>query len=202
MGWEIPPSDIDCSLLTAIGKDPKLACGGKKTEDGWTYFETPLDEDNEFWLGPKDAKVTVVKFADFQCAYCRYLAMTMAPVHKKYKDRVRFVMKNFPMNVKCNPRMAGYDKHPNACESAYAGRCAGLQGKFWEMHDQMYANQEALDEASLAKYAKSLELDEAKFAACMKAPETAARTPSCRPSRARRPMSCRSFCRRLPRYRT
>lgn len=148
---------------------------GKKTEDGWTEFITPLDDDCEFFHGPKDAKVTVVKYADFQCGYCRYLALTMDPVMKneKYKDNVRFVMKNFPMNVKCNPRMAGYDKHPVACEASSAARCAGLQGKFWEYHDHLYANQDSINLENLEKWAADMKLDMPKFKACMVAPETA-----------------------------
>ncbi len=146
---------------------------GKKTEDGYSEYHTPLDEECEFFLGPKDAKVTVVKYADFQCGYCRYLALTMDPVHKKYKDKpVRFVMKNFPMNVKCNPRMAGYDKHPFACEASFAGRCAGLQGKFWEFHDHLYANQDSINVENINKWAKEFKLDMAKFQHCMSAQET------------------------------
>ena len=115
----------------------------------------------------------MVKFADFQCPYCRYLALTMDAVAKDYEGKpVRFVMKNFPMNGRCNPRMSGYDKHPNACESAWAGRCAGLQGKFWDMHDIMYANQQSLDEPNLRKHAASIGLDLAKYDACMKDPNT------------------------------
>jgi len=146
---------------------------GKKTEDGYSEYHTPLDEECEFFLGPRDAKVTVVKYADFQCGYCRYLALTMDPVHKKYKDKsVRFVMKNFPMNAKCNPRMAGYDKHPFACESSFAGRCAGLQGKFWEFHDHMYANQDSINKENLFKWAEQFKFDMPKFTHCFDAPET------------------------------
>lgn len=151
----------------------ELETRGKKTEDGWTEIGWPLAE-NEFWFGNPKAKVTVVKVADFQCPYCRYLALTMHPIMEQYKDKVRFVMKNFPMNGKCNPRMSGYDKHPNACEAAYAGYCAGLQGKFWEMHDKMYANQQQLDEASLRTYAQEFGFDLGQWDACMKDPATAA----------------------------
>jgi len=115
----------------------------------------------------------VVKYADFQCGYCRYLALTMDPVVKKYADKpVRFVMKNFPMNVKCNPRMAGYDKHPFACEASFAARCAGLQGKFWEFHDHLYANQDSINNENITKWAQSFKFDMAKFNHCITAPET------------------------------
>ena len=148
--------------------DPNTAVRkGEKTKDGWPIFFTPFDEPNEFWAGNPDAKVTVVKYADFECAYCRYLAKTMKPVKEKYGDRVRFVMKHFPMNPKCNRRMQGYDKHPNACEAAYAGHCAGMQGKFWEMHEILYDNQSNMEDEDLRRHAVTAKLDLGAFDACM-----------------------------------
>ena len=148
--------------------------GGKKVEDGWTEFYPPVNS-CDFIKGDPNGVVTVVKFADFQCPYCRYLALTMDAVVKEYEGKpVKFVMKNFPMNGRCNPPMATYDKHPNACESSWAGRCAGLQGKFWEMHDEMYANQQSLDEVNLRKHAEKVGLDLAKYDVCMKDPNTQA----------------------------
>ncbi|MCO4760453.1 MAG: redoxin family protein [Myxococcales bacterium] len=167
------PTGRDCADGPNI--DPRAAkIGGKKTkEDGWTEVQWPIDEDCEFVHGPRDAKVTVIKVADFQCSYCRYLALTLDGVMKAYEGKsVRFIMKNFPMNGRCNPQMSGYDKHPNACEAAWAGRCAGRQGKFWEMHDELYANQQALAEFHLDKYAQKLKLDMTKFRICMKDPKT------------------------------
>jgi protein-disulfide isomerase/uncharacterized membrane protein len=143
--------------------------GGQKTEDGWTLFNTPLDE-LDYFYGPKDAKVTVVKYSDFECPYCRYLALTMEPLKEKYKDKVRFVMKHFPMNPTCNRYMVGYDKHPNACNAHIAGVCAGRQGKFWEMHDKLYANQPKLDPAANRTYAEEIKLDMAAYDACVKDP--------------------------------
>jgi protein-disulfide isomerase/peroxiredoxin/uncharacterized membrane protein len=154
--------------------DPANAriAGQQTKEDGWTEVHYPIDERCEFFYGNPKAKVTFVKVADFQCPYCRYLSMTLHPIMEEYKDRVRFVMRHFPMNGRCNPPMASYDKHPNACEAAWAAHCAGLQGKFWEMHDHLYANQQALDEFNLDKHAQTLALDMAKFRTCMKDPAT------------------------------
>ena len=154
----------------------KIVCiGGKKTaEDGWTFVQFQLD-DEDYVYGPADAKVTVVKVADFECAYCKYLAMTMEPLKTKYKDKVRFVMKHFPMNPACNRYMAGYDKHPNACNAHVTGVCAGRQGKFWEMHDKLYANQPKLDPEANRVAAGELGMDLAKYDACVKDPSTMAR---------------------------
>jgi DsbE subfamily thiol:disulfide oxidoreductase len=144
---------------------------GAKTEDGYTIFETPLDEEDlRDAYGNKDAKVTVVKYSDFECPYCKYLALTMEPLKPKYKDKVRFIMKHFPMNPNCNRFMQGYDKHPNACNAHIAGVCAGRQGKFWEMHDKLYANQPKLAPEDNRKAAEELGLDLAKYDACVKDP--------------------------------
>lgn len=150
--------------------------GGKKTEDGWTIYEPCLDEEDlRDAYGAKDAKVTVIKYSDFECPYCRYLATTMEPLKAKYKDKVRFIMKHFPMNPQCNKYMVGYDKHPNACNAHITGLCAGRQGKFWEMHDKLYANQPKLDPESNRKAAEELGLDMAKYDACVKDPSVQAK---------------------------
>ncbi len=142
---------------------------GKKTEDGYTFYLSPIDSEDYIYGNP-DAKVTVVKYSDFECPYCKYLALTMEPVKAKYKDKVRFIMKHFPMNPQCNRYMAGYDKHPNACNASVTGICAGRQGKFWEMHDKLYAAQPKLDPESNRGYAQELGLDMAKYDACVKDP--------------------------------
>ncbi len=139
----------------------------KKTENGLTFFVAPIYPD-DWAMGPEDAPVTVVKFADFQCSYCRILYYNMKPLEKKYQGKVRWVMKNYPMNADCNPRMGGDRMHEHACDAAYAAYCAGEQGKFWEMHDMLYDNQDHLDKASLRQYAQKIGLDMTKWDACLK----------------------------------
>jgi protein-disulfide isomerase/uncharacterized membrane protein len=147
--------------------------GGKMTpEDGWTYALFPINEGIDFVYGNPNATVTVVKISDYECPYCKFLALTMEPVKQKFKDKVRFVMKQFPMNPACNRYMMGYDKHPNACNASLAGVCAGKQGKFWEMHDKLYAEQPKLSPEDNRKYAQELGLDLAKYDACLKDPAT------------------------------
>jgi len=175
---ETTTSATEVSALSPPQPAPQLQSsargtrGGKKTADGYTYFEAPIDESSEFWAGNPDAKVTVVKYADFQCAYCRMLAQSLHTVEEERGDRVRFVMKHFPMNIKCNRAMAGFDKHQVACEAAYAAHCAGKQGKFWEMHDLLYQNQPSLSLEKLTELSQELELDSQAFAACMDDPAT------------------------------
>jgi protein-disulfide isomerase len=148
------------------GGAPVGVPGGKRTENGYSFYLTPLDGDDWFYGNP-EAAVTVVKYADFECSYCQYFAQQAKPVMEKYKDRVRFVMKQYPMNPGCNPYMEGYDKHPNACNAAFAAICAGRQGKFWEMHERLYAMAPGIDPEANRKAAADLGLDLGKYDACL-----------------------------------
>jgi protein-disulfide isomerase/peroxiredoxin len=145
------------------------------TASGWSYFEPPLDEPREFWAGNPDATVTVVEYADFQCAYCRRLSNELDTIKENYGDRIRVLMKHFPMHESCNPQARGYDKHPLACDLAYAAHCSGLQGKFWEMHDLLFDNQPSLSSTSATEFASQLGLDLPSFETCVQSPETRAK---------------------------
>jgi protein-disulfide isomerase len=128
-------------------------------------WQVPVDDDDAS-VGPKDAKVTIVQFADFQCSFCRKLEQAMAGVRKTYATEVRFVFKHYPMNPRCNP-MVKNEKHSHACDAAAAGECARRQGKFWPMHDMLYDRQTHLERPSLDADAAEVGLDGAAFAACM-----------------------------------
>jgi protein-disulfide isomerase len=106
-------------------------------------------------LGSKHAPVTVVEFADFQCPFCKRSEDAVKAIHNKYGDRVRLVFMDFPLNF-----------HPHAMPAASAARCAGGQGKFWEYHDALFADQSKLEPADLKATAKKLGLDTSKFNAC------------------------------------
>jgi protein-disulfide isomerase len=93
-------------------------------------------------FGPANAKVTLVEFSDFQCPFCAKGATTLHEVKKKYEGKVRVVFRQFPLSF--------HDKAHVAAEAAMA---ANAQGKFWEFHDKLFANQSALDRPNLEKYA-------------------------------------------------
>ena len=96
-------------------------------------------------FGPTMAKVTIVEWSDFQCPYCARAAPMVDQIRKAYPKDVRFVFRHFPLPM-----------HPDAPMAARAGVAAQAQGKFWQMHDWMYAHQRELDRASLEKAAASL----------------------------------------------
>jgi len=107
--------------------------------------------------GNPKSPVRIVEFTDFQCPYCSRVQSVLADVRKKYGDKVSVAVRDFPLR----------QIHPAAQQAAVASRCAGDQQKYWEYHDQLFANNSSLDEVSLVKYASVLSLDEAKFKACL-----------------------------------
>jgi protein-disulfide isomerase len=102
------------------------------------------------------APVTIVMFSDYQCPFCKRGEDVIDQVMKTYGDKVRLVFRDFPLPM-----------HPNARPAAEAANCANAQGKFWDYHAKLFANQSKLDESDLKTYAKDLGLDEAKFAKCL-----------------------------------
>jgi protein-disulfide isomerase len=110
-------------------------------------------------LGRDDAPITLVEFSDYQCPFCRkFQAEAYVELKKNYIDtgKVRFVSRDLPL-----------DFHANAPSAAMAARCAGEQGKFWEMHDLVMVNGADLSSTSLLKYGKQLNLQMTSFGVCL-----------------------------------
>ena len=106
--------------------------------------------------GPKDAKVTIVMWSDFQCPFCSRVEPTITKIMQTYPKDVRVAFKQLPLPF-----------HDKAHLAAEASLAAKEQGKFWEMHDKLFQNQQAIDRASLEKYAAELGLNMAKFKAAL-----------------------------------
>ncbi len=106
--------------------------------------------------GPAAAPVTIVEFSDFECPFCGRAEETVKRVMKEYDGKVRLVYRDFPLPM-----------HPQAQKAAEAAQCAGDQGKYWEMHEKLFSNQQALEPTALKGYAKDLKLDPAKFDKCL-----------------------------------
>lgn len=139
--------------------------------------ETIIDisADDDPFLGPEDAEIVVIEFSDFECPYCgaatgthEYLISNFksqdpsweAPVPKlkelAEQGKIKFVFRDFPLSA-----------HSNAQKAAEAAECAHEQGKFWEMHDKLFENQDALTLEDLKSYAEELELDTTEFNDCL-----------------------------------
>jgi protein-disulfide isomerase len=111
--------------------------------------------------GPKDAPVTITMFSDFQCPFCAQTTPVIDQVLAAYPNDVNFVMKQFPLR----------SIHPQADPAARAAIAAGKQGKFWEMHDELYKNSRTLSPETIKGLGEKLGLDMKKFEADMNSDE-------------------------------
>jgi protein-disulfide isomerase len=110
-------------------------------------------------MGSKDAPITIVEFTDYQCPYClRFTKTTFPLLKRKYIDtgKVRWVALNMPLAF-----------HKDATKAAQAAHCAGEQGKFWEMREELFKNPKQLNVAFLPAHAATLSLDLPAFNACL-----------------------------------
>src|SRR5215212_6528804 len=93
--------------------------------------------------GPPAAPVTLVEYGDYECPYCGAAYPIAKRLQERLGDRLRFVFRNFPLTT----------VHPPSEHAAEAAEAAGAQGKFWEMHDELYQHQRALTDENLLEYA-------------------------------------------------
>jgi protein-disulfide isomerase len=106
--------------------------------------------------GPDNARVTLVEFSDFQCPYCAVATAQIAATLKAFPNDVRLIFKQFPL-----------DSHSQAATAAAASLAAHAQGKFWPMHDSLFANRTRLSRPAILELAKNLGLDMRRFTADM-----------------------------------
>jgi protein-disulfide isomerase len=110
--------------------------------------------------GRNDAPITMIEFSDYQCPFCkRHIDQTVPGLVKDYVDagKVRYAFRDFPLS----------QIHPLAAKAAEAARCAGEQGKYWEMHDRLFAKQNELEAEKLPAHAQAIGLDATKFRECL-----------------------------------
>jgi protein-disulfide isomerase len=127
-------------------------------------------------VGDPNAKVTIVKFSDYQCPACKMGATAIHPLFKRYKEGVKFVFVNFPLATECNPDpQLKRTMHEFACEAAAVAVCATQQGKFLETYETLFENQASFAEGKIADLVTSNVpgIDAAKLKACMILPSTA-----------------------------
>jgi protein-disulfide isomerase len=111
-------------------------------------FTLPLAE-RDHVQGPIDASIMLLEYGDYECPYCGQAYLVIKAIQKRLGSRLCFAFRNFPL----------INSHPHAQHAAEAAEAAGAQGKFWEMHDLLFENQEALDDESIVEYASTLGLD-------------------------------------------
>ncbi len=110
--------------------------------------------DRDHASGPQGASVTLLEYGNFECGHCGRAYPVIKEVQKVLGDNLRFVFRHFPT----------VQTHPHSLRAAEATEAAGAQEKFWEMHDQLFTHQQALEDHDLSRYAKRIDLDAERFA--------------------------------------
>ena len=122
-------------------------------EEEIVKLSLPVNSSRDHIQGAPTAPVTLLEYGDYQCPYCGQAYPIIKQVQKHLGSKLRFVFRNFPIT----------QIHPHAQHAAEAAESSSAQNKFWEMHDHLYENQQALDDSHLEKYASALGLDLAQF---------------------------------------
>ena len=113
-------------------------------------------------MGPESAPITIIEFSDYQCPFCVRAEATVKQVLEQYGDQIRFVYRHFPLE----------SIHPQARPAARAAFCAQEQNKFWEYHNLLFANSNALGDEDLERYAAEVGLEGEAFRSCLEAPRS------------------------------
>jgi formate-nitrite transporter family protein len=109
--------------------------------------------DQDHVVGPAGAVVTLLEYGNFECIHCGQAYPVIKQVRNLLSDDLRFVFRHFPT----------LRTHPHSLRAAEAAEAAGAQGKFWEMHDELFTHQAALEDRDLTRYARRIGLDVDKF---------------------------------------
>jgi protein-disulfide isomerase len=120
---------------------------------------TPPVSARDHAQGLADAPLTLVQYGDYECPYTRRSLPIIAALQRRLGERLRFVYRNFPLTA----------IHPHALHAAEAAEAADAQGRFWPMHDHLFAHQHELEDDQLVDHARAVGLDMERFARDMAA---------------------------------
>ncbi len=146
---------LSIGMFNAVGLLPRefLGRAEARTSRPLSDLTDRVDPGRDHLRGPAEAPVTLVEYGDFECPYCGRAAPVVEELLARFPDQLRFVFRHLPL----------VDVHPNAALAAQAAEAAGAQGRFWEMHDLLFNNQDELDQHDLSRHAADLGLDVATF---------------------------------------
>jgi len=129
---------------------------------------TPPVGPHDHAQGSPEARITLVEYGDYECPHCGAAYPIVKRIQEELGDDLRFVFRNFPLS----------ETHPHALRAAQAAEAAALQGRFWEMHDTLFENQQRLGEVQLHRYAGAIGLDVQRFVLDLDSEAVAARVRS------------------------
>ena len=165
----LPGSILIAALLISGSVIMTRGGGGQLNNNGTPApgAKVNVSADDDPYLGNKNAKVTIIEFSDFQCPFCRsFWKDTLPQIKSEYIDtgKVKFVYRDYPLPF-----------HPMAMPYALGANCANDQGKYWEMHDKIFAEQEKLGSGTIStlnakdikKWAAQLGLNANQFNQCL-----------------------------------
>lgn len=112
-----------------------------------TKLKIPISAEDHI-QGPENAEVTLVEYGDYECPHCAHAHPMVRRIQKRFGEKLRFVFRNFPLT----------QSHPHAEAAAETAEFAGANGKFWEMHDLLFENQERMNRDLFLELANKLEL--------------------------------------------
>jgi protein-disulfide isomerase len=144
-------------VKSAAAPAPRAAAPAGRPDPNQRYTVTTAGSPA---VGPEKAAVSVVAFSDFQCPFCSRAVPTLEKVEEEYGDKVRIVFKHLPLSM-----------HPKAPAAHAAAEAAHRQGKFWEMHDLIFADQRSMSPEKYVEYATEIGLDLDQFNADVESAE-------------------------------
>ncbi|MGF1633834.1 MAG: thioredoxin domain-containing protein [Phycisphaerae bacterium] len=154
-GWNVQRIELALEAGRRLEPDAEPAAA-KVTSDRDTPTSPDLAEpvdDADHALGPATAPVTVVEYGDYECPHCAQSLPILNELRDALGERMRFVFRHFPLS----------SVHPHAAAAASAAEAAGVQGRFWDMHELLLSRQSELDVADLQRHALKLNLDPYRF---------------------------------------
>jgi protein-disulfide isomerase len=147
------------ALLKDMAEIKKLLQIGGEEQPVAQALDKVLEISGAPLKGSQDAKLTLIEFSDYQCPFCkRHAEETLSRIDKEYiaTGKLRYVFRDFPLEM-----------HKQAQKAAEAAHCADEQGKYWEIHDRLFANQQALKPKQLIRYARAAGLQTGPFKKCL-----------------------------------
>ena len=149
----------DLSALQQEFRDFKQTLTPRRTGTGWEKVDgLTLNPEDSPQRGAPEASLVLIEFSDYQCPYCaRHFADTLPQIERDFiaPGKLRYIVAEYPLE----------QMHPLAVKAAVAARCAGDQGRFWDMHARLFTNQRQLEPWSA--HAEALGLDSARFESCL-----------------------------------